>query len=354
MYRLFTEQLFRGRRISPEFIQARSKYQDTLEKAVRYYSTNNVWINNDHPLVRMVNGFDIDTKQSDGAVYRRYTSRADEISAGLGITTYRNIGEMVDDVFYGNNCILIATEFEDFSALDNDWTRWAPVRPLTFQFTSLKPVLPNLIKDTGKTDYSVVGIDIALLAVQYKNWLKEEQRKPEAERYGTTVFISQFVLPQMLPYQADIVMRNRYLSLALGNKMYDTLPDTPFLTLLYEAEFDKGMMDLIKELRRGTPTFDEITEALPMITADVYADAVPESVRVLSIYSYWATFLIYLDWAFVILRSVDDINMDEGQINNSIRSVKRFLNAAAPFKRYNAIVSTRIKSKWDYVVSRTK
>ena len=354
MYRLFEDQPFKGKTISSKFEQAKRKYQGTLDKAMRYYRENLTFIDNSHILVKLLDSLSLDLEQSDDLTYRLLQAKSDEIAAGHGITTIRNVGEIHEDVFYTKDCVVIMVEFDNVIALDN-WKNLAPVRPLTFQHHDLTPALPTEIYTDYDTDYAVVGIDIPLLGLQYKGWKKENARKEAFEREGTKQFVSRYVLPQMLPYQADIVIRNLYLAKATGEVRSDIMPDLPFTVLTYENEFAEGVETLLKDLSLKTPSFSEVTEMLPAIYLDNYANAAPIVFRTLSIYSYWATFLIYLDWVYPIIKSVPTLDVNQELIPKKMRSVKRYANAARPFKK---IEKTKFKSKvedrWNFLLDVTK
>ena len=344
MYRLFKEHPFRGRSVSPEFNQARVKQQRVIDKAIAYYRENNVWVNNSHPIIKLLDGFSISMDETPSSIYRRVEAKSDDISAGVGITTTRNVGEIHDDAFYCKHCLLVEAKFSTSMGMDA-WRTTAPIKPLTHTWTTLEPMLPTeAVKGEG---YAVVAIDLPLLAVRYYLWM-EARIKNEL---GTSpqLFFATDILPEMLVPQADICVRNMFVSRVRGGIFYEPGTTLPFFTTTPDALILDGIDRVISDLRTGERTFSEITETIPSLSKNAIYDVVPTSIRSISMASYWVTFLVYLDWShalFVI--GGDSFDATQELIPKTVRGVKRYVRSSRPLKRYDGF-EDEVTAKWETV-----
>ena len=351
MHRLFTQQASRGKIISPRFMQARNKYILSYNKVSDHYRTYNTYLNNKHILVRLLIGLDIDPETSDQDLYRRTEHTVDRTAAGLGITTDLNNGELHEEAFYVDECAIVAVEFGEFYDIPS-WTEIRAVRPLTHPHTTLKFVLPHLMTSMDDGDYAVVGIDIPMLAIQYRHWLKQNILKPAGEQENVTQFITRYVLPGMLPEQADIALRNRMLHAANMSYRTDDRLDTPIFVNTFDKEFDEAIEDLTIEMMGGSKAFSEVMENIPMIFHDNYFDAVPRELDSLSIFSYWVSLMVYVDWTYSAMVAVPSIDSGQELVDKKMKKIKRYVKGTRATKFMKGAVLKRFMVRYEEILAR--
>ena len=207
MYRLFRLRINnKGIKVSPIFQRAKEKYNLNYNKVLEHYQTFGSTINNNHILMRLINSLQI-LEGPESLTYRRIDSNKDKIATGLGITTDLNPGELHDNEFYSDTCAIQSVKFMEFFEIKN-FKDIRAVRCLTHQNTDLTLSIPEIGKSLKSNGTAVVGIDIPLLAVQYKLWLRMNQNRPLGQRENTGQFITKFILPGMIPEQIDISLHN--------------------------------------------------------------------------------------------------------------------------------------------------
>lgn len=347
MYRLFVDQPYRGVKISPVFNKAARKLDSNIDKVISYYMSNPTFVPNEHPIVKLLAGLTVDLEQSDEILHRQIYNRRDSIAAGVGISTTRNKGEMHPYAFYCKNCMLVGSEFGDVLEITS-WVNISAVRPLTHPVESLQPTLPNQIKLLNNEDYAVIGVDIPLLAVQYKHWLIHEMRKPAIERNNTAHFVSKYVFSTMIFHHMVIVLRNRYLAEYSETYRNDVMPKIPLHLEDLERYFDAGMEEIIFDINLSGRTFSEAMVRMPMLEGLTYNQMVPTTGQSLSLYSYWTTFLVYLDWAYPIFVVADRLDPKQETVYRKLKSIKRYLDSVKVMKDYKGF-SEVVERKWEHI-----
>lgn len=342
MYRLFSKPLaYRGAMVSSKYIQAKFKYRDSLNIATEFYQNNSMYLNNSHILNRLIADFIFDPYGLEIDVYRQIEQNANRICSGLGITTDINPGQMFKKAFYTHNCALVSVSYSEATKIPH-WRQIRAVRVLTHPHISLQLVLPHRLKSLEETDYSVVGIDLPLLAVQYKGWFLEEIKKPVGEREGIAQFVYKWVLSGMLPEQIDIALRNRLMHMSL--ETWRNEPDfrPPIFIQDYDKEFDRALKDLIVFYRKGERTLSEIMLGMPMMFAENYFQAAPKNLNSLSIHSYWIRLLVYTDWLYPMVVSFD-IDPIQENVTKKMMIVNRYINGTRAWR----FLDSPIKEFWE-------
>lgn len=326
VYRLFTKQPFKGAMVSSPFIQAKFKFQESLNIALDYYQSNSMYLNNSHILIRLIAGFVFDPETPSELLYRQIDSSKDRIASGLWITTDVNRGQIFEKAFYCSNCAIVSTSFSDENNLPH-WKHIRAVRPFTHPHVSLNLVLPHRFKSIESTDYAVVGIDIALLAVQYQGWFKEQMLRPAVERDTIAMFVYNWVLPGMLPEQLDISLRNRFMYMLTGTWREEPELKCPIFIQDYDVEFDRAYLKIIRFLRTGKRrSLTEVMYGIPMFHAETYWESVPKSLDGLSIMSYWTRLLTYTDWLFPLANGFDNIDPVQELVTRKLKMVQRYVD----------------------------
>ena len=129
------------------------------------------------------------------------------ISRGKSFTKGVTLGEATSEVIIAN------TERFDTSNLKQTWRELTPFRYLYHSRTELN--LPIMNNRTPGKGYGIATINIPMLAVMYRHWLKQHQ---PTDGTNDTIyrFIGGFVLPNAINSYLDIAFFNRLARSAQG------------------------------------------------------------------------------------------------------------------------------------------
>lgn len=332
MHRFFVERPFRGRINVPEFNNIFPKITRSHEKALQYYRMYNVFIPNDHILVRLVDSLSFDSTWTPMAAYRYAENHMENIALGMHITSTNNYGRWHTNEFYTDNCVLFATNLGNPYS-ESNWEDIVAVKPLTHPHVSLECVHPHLMKSVKPSDYSVVAIDIPLLAMQYAQWAKINYAKEVVDRENTTQFVSKYVMPNMWKAQIEIALRNRLLEIATDTFRVEPDLKPPIGLIRQDKELERAYTALLELINTSGRTLYEVMGSIPMPFSGNYFEAVPKNIESISVYSYWTGLVAYTDWLFVLVSSIDNLKTKEESVYRTARAVRRFIKGRLQ-KRY--------------------
>lgn len=135
------------------------------------------------------------------------------------MTSDINYGQVFKGVFYGPSCdelILYDEEYFNPFYAEKEWMRINAVKVLLHPKSDLALLLPNGRDSSTGGGLAVISVNVPLLAIQYRGFLKSQMLKIKAEddaKLGIQHFIHMFVLPNMLYNQIDITIMNRLMNL---------------------------------------------------------------------------------------------------------------------------------------------
>lgn len=135
------------------------------------------------------------------------------VAGALRMTTPLQKGMVFKGGFYSVNDpeIYLATDtYFNFEEVDKSWKRIAAVRPLLHPKTDLTLTLPNGKEYGDEHGLSVILINPAMLAVQYRAYLIDAGRTNTDGSMKR--FLSRFVIPNMLQSTADLAFLNRMIA----------------------------------------------------------------------------------------------------------------------------------------------
>lgn len=322
MHRFFVERPFRGRLIVPEFSYIFKRVERSYEKAFDYYRKYNVYIPNDHILMKLIGSFALDPSWSAMAAHRHVEKHSDNIATALNITNPSNPGRWHDREFYVEHCVIYSTNLGNPFSFDR-WEDIVAVRPLTHPHYTLECVHPHRLESVKKTDYAVVAIDLPLLAYQYSEWSRVNRQKDIGD--NLTEFISKYVMPNMWKAQIEISLRNRMVGQALGIERDEPDLKPPMGLVRQDDELERAYAKQLELLNTTSRSLFEVMGSIPMLFSENYFEAVPKGVSTVSVYAYWASLIAYTDWLYAIVATIDDIKGREENVYRTAKAVRRFI-----------------------------
>mgnify|MGYP003477402966 CR=1 FL=1 len=332
MYSLFNEEdrLHLPRELFPAFDYVRRTYINEVLNIVDYYRNRVYAVKSNHFLANLLYHINIPMQYS----IDRYTdvayARAPFLAKTLNMTSDINYGQIFKGVFYGLSCdelILYEEEYFNPFYAEREWERINAVKVLLHPKSDLGLLLPNGRDSSTGGGLAVIAVNVPLLAVQYRGFVKNQMTKIKQEdnaMLGIQHFIHMYVLPNMLYSQIDITIMNRLMNLFYNAPMSEPLLKHPFKVLDLSHRVDHVLMDVLKVLQNKPERFDAAMNQVPTIIAKNMQDALQMPDIAPTRQVMWALLLTRLD---IMKFFIDVSNETSLRINRmEINQLKRLIN----------------------------
>jgi hypothetical protein len=249
----------------------RRVHTDQLTKVKTYFRDNIVRLDSTNILVDILNNIDI-IMSYDGYRYSQYLmNRAEGLSRTLKITSSFSHGEIHTNAFYGKGCdeiLLLDLSPFDVEKAEKFWKNLAPVYPLLHPWSDFGYLLPTGGDvDSGK-GLSSIAIHIPMLAFQYRCFLKEKIRLNDTITASPEIFLMQYVFPNMLNQQIDLVVLNRLMNLFYDRPMSKNLIKLPMAIYSYADKVDDLLQKVLDRLKDNRLFYVESLLTIPSLFSD--------------------------------------------------------------------------------------
>ena len=326
MYRLFTDNnLSYGKVANTQMNQVRNIILDHYTYQQNLFKTYGGYVNSNHPLIRLCYMLS-DFMNASADTYRLVSNNLHSICSSIGITSESSFGKIFNNCLYTEWCTLAAVTFNDQIPYIKqvDWRDMRPVRCFSHPYTSMELFVAPVNRTSVVPGISSIGIDLPLLALQFKSWVNYNNTLPDGDQESMSEFIFKYVLVGMLKEYIDIALRNRLRYIAIDEDVPKQIHERGFVT-----SYEQGIIHPIKNildnsLDSSLPYYKALKQ-IPFIFSDSYFDAVPRELSGLNIYMYWVQALTLIDWvtpmAYFVSRE-QNINTD---MIKTFKRVDRFI-----------------------------
>lgn len=265
MYRLFNKNmgLNIGKNDYPLFFQVQKNINREISKVVAYYRNSSMVVDTTHLCCQILNNLNVSMKR-DLDSYMLSCMEEVERLAKLFNLIHHDVStpETRDGLFYNKGISEFVVADESYFNHDlayKQWDKLSPIKVYYHPFTDINyPLLngnyKNPIKEKG---YAIIGINIPMLAIQYRAWLnKKNNIGDQFDRMES--FILRYPILNCVYRHAEIALFNRLV------KTYNKEPLAKFYRLHPTAIVDYTNMvdDLMKErvniLKNKKVSFDEL------------------------------------------------------------------------------------------------
>jgi hypothetical protein len=237
---------------------------------------------------------------------RQYIRFVDDTSQGVlrafGLTSSINRGKVHESgVTLGKDTteVVIATEhYDNYSDWPIPWREWASYRYLYHTRYDLS--LPVLNNHTPGKGYGVATLDIPMLALQYRYWLKEQfsvSKSANTEQKESVYrFIGSYVLPNALDSYTDIAFFNRLSRIASGIDMKRHPSSHPFYVTDFSQRVDRLCEKIIDTRERRGGDVEQIVYTTPMIIKESLREVLQLPNEPITRHNEWALQLARLPY----------------------------------------------------------
>lgn len=345
MYRLFNKPIVnRGEICSPNMARLRNIIYSHSEYQQNIYREHGIYVPSNHIFIKLLYMLASYIQVSDN-IERVITDNITEICSALKITSSYTKGAIRSKVLYTTKCAILSTTFNDGGT---DWRLLRPIRCLNHPFTSLESYTPPIGKKIVNEGFSVLGIDLVMLGIQFNQWMLYNNAKPDIEKESIPQYVSKFILPNMLPEQMDIALRNRLLAISKNESINNLRTDRSYVKA-YQRDIDIEIHRVLAKINtRSIPYWSSLNQ-VPMIYSQTFITAIPKEIDELSTYSYWLILLAYIDWVYIGLSIVELDHRSTNGLKIILKRIDRFIDTTKVLNIIPEYLQEYFNTRYDLV-----
>lgn len=263
----------RGLLQSAQWNYAKKGLVRNIEKAIGYYQSRTFTVKSDHLLVRLLKSLGVSYEQNLERFTAIVEAKSLAFSRLFGLSSSLGYGKLHSNVFYGPGETEIIVAIDDYFNpyyTHSNWKSVRAVKVISHSKSDLDLVLPNGKNYEDSEGISVISVNIAELAVQYRAFVLEQYLKVQNGENAspTSYFVHTYVIPNMLYSHLDYALFNRFNNLLIGSPNTAYKSNHPFFTLDYSNYVDKFYSILLRYLRRSERSYDAILNIVPNVDKD--------------------------------------------------------------------------------------
>ncbi|MNH68851.1 hypothetical protein D3C73_209380 [compost metagenome] len=241
------------------------------------------YLKSDHLLQKILGMIDIPFDGDLPDYYLRVSSIVDRLAGQMGFCTAGHHGRVRNHShFYGKgvNEVIIAIADDEVTPAQIwfNWRNMSPVRVLSHPIMGCGIIELDGTNDIKGLPYgatAVIEINIPLLACQYHLWrVAVRGLAPEGFAFPVSHFLTQIVIPNLLPSHLDVAVGNTLHSLIGGQGYVKVESDMPFYTADLYPRLEKGLQELATRFCNQTLYYRDILSNVPVFGNDTLLQTV--------------------------------------------------------------------------------
>ena len=251
-----------GTSADPTFIYVKRNYREEIEKIIEYYKSSTYYVRNEHLLCRILTTGLPPIDYDDYRYLDAVQTRAPFIANHFKLTSEINYGDFKQNVFFSDGVrevIIHAANDYFIEDVQSKWQDISAVKILLHPSSDFCTALLDGSNTSTADGIAVVQIDIALLLIQYRCFLKNQYIDQNTqERLGAGHFIARYVLPAMLRSHSEWVLQNRMMNLFYNAPMSQAIKAAPIVFSKYEDKLDKTLRFTIRALKNKNIQYESM------------------------------------------------------------------------------------------------
>ena len=322
-----------SQRQPPEFDYVKRIYLRELLGLQEYYHNRVYAVRNQNLLVRLLAHVDTPMDYTADRYVEVTRIRAPYIVKAFKLTSEIDYGVVHAGVFYGpgtDEVLLYDDTYFDPIYAERNWKRITAVTPIWHPRSDMGFMLPNGRATSTDTGLAVTGINLPMLALQYRCFLREQMIKQQHGDglLGASHFIHMYVLPNMMYAHTDIIVMNRLMRIYYDLPMGMAKHKHPFPIVSYENKLDSVLKKIITDYKNIPMQYDWLLSAMPAISNIDMAHAmlIPEIAPTRQI--WWAMMISRLETISFLIdlggeESIRRNGIHLNRLNRDLRRLKR-------------------------------
>lgn len=256
-------------KVPREFQYLKRSLVKEVDVVKRHYRLNSKPFPNSHPLMRLIDMLPLCWTADDYQYSNIISDMHTDITRILGFTDYQNKGSIFPKGFFlgpdTREAVLCVNEPSLYLNMDRDWYMIQPMRYVYHTRTDVNvPFLNNKLKGVG---FGLLTLDVSLLMVKYRHWVKYQKRKSESIPTAAA-FITSFVIPDLLESYMNIAIFNR-MDQNLASLPLRSYPSShPFYLTNYTVKIDEYNTTLLNFYKGLKTNAGSILDSVPLFFSD--------------------------------------------------------------------------------------
>lgn len=279
MFELFMERLKsnQGSVLPPALPSIKQEFKKSINRVMNYFRDGDFFVNNDHLLVKLLKTL----PHPQGDDVRRWYYQAQDLSEGIsglhGIINAQNgRADISQNLFMGGigEILVEVSRPITMNLRLEDWMNTDAIICLYHPYTDMRP-RPLDGKEFQRPimgDYAVIGIDIALLYVQYHLWRREIAPKlyKEGKQPSIHKWVYQYPLVTAMKSYLDMAMFNRFLCYYKGLTPTSSSERAkiPASYVDFTDKIDECLKIQIETLKNKKLSYPQILSNIPLLLKD--------------------------------------------------------------------------------------
>lgn len=298
-----------------------------LEKLIRHHRSMSMGIGSNHVLVDLVYRLPNIGESSLNEYLEKVRRDEVDIANALGFVNSAGKGKVRTHEFYpGPNVILLnrkSLTFHEILRTEN-WKEMESVKAIKIPFYWNGLNLPDGKEDDyDKASFSAVSINIVAVAYMYYLWREEQSEADLDQRETRELFVSRYVLPNILRSQFDAAMINSYLA-AINSIPY--LIDDRTAKLLVpdnQRQIHDELEDLLEKIPSKGASIETVMKSLPLAYSDSFSDFVPDLGDQVALQNYWGLMVALVDLSDILVQLMSQ-SSERSRLDNRLKVVRRY------------------------------
>ena len=248
----------------PNWGRIRTIIDNGIQESVDYYRNNNQVLLTAHPLITYLETLPISySLDIDDFINQAYSLGINR-TKNFGFTSVLSTGKVHTNVFFGmgsKEVIIAIDKHRPMYEVKRDWKVLSCVQTVRHPYSHLFYQVGTRSPISETKGSSVVIIDVALMAIQYRLFLEEQRRKEKMGGIALSCnhFVQAYVLPGMIRSNINISILNMYLNEIEGLGNSKSSYRLPFNMLNVDNDIRSVVTYITKVIRnRGLSTVEVI------------------------------------------------------------------------------------------------
>lgn len=200
--------------------------------------------------------------------YQHINEKALNMSHKLGLTTIRGPGKSFKDILYKNSTsyIIYTSKLVDLNKIKERWRYYIPLRLIYNQDHDIDYEARDGYKDLNH-GVCFFELDVVRMLMMYKYWFKF--RRSLDLPPVPSIFITQFVYPNMLLESLNLNLFNRFITYVKNGVDYKidvSKQKYPFYLMHIEDPLDKELKDYFSQYQNSKTQLGRLINSLPVFS----------------------------------------------------------------------------------------
>ena len=347
MLKLFSNQesIRSGVSIDPAFEYIQRSYARELLKIKDYFRNNEIYVTNQHILSRIIKVCSVSHERDLFDYMSAITDRAPYVANNFKLTSLKNKGQVHESEFYGENSleIIISVDtLEDIEEASSYWRELKPVNVIRHGNKDVDMMIPGEWYRYAIPTLSCFTIDIPMLMLQYRSWSLDKITKG-IDNFSPSLFVSQYVLPNMLDSQLDYSVMNILMDIENPIPTVRETKHYPFKVLDYRTRLYKLLNSVYGGLSKKKIRYEDVLKNIPAFSTKNMYGGLYLPTPFLNRQNRWAVLLSRINVVYYLLTNFTRA------IRTNRTTIKDFMMNYNMLKRDNILEDMLDDFSYDFV-----